>query len=178
MYTSQQDADECLRGLLTSLSGTLKGSSEVSNRFLWRVGGCLFRCFVVFFFKPSPRNWLTLKRVPSFCSFLRGFFFLKKSIICVVGSNIVYIHPETWGDDAIGLAHILALYSPPFCALFASNLVRIGQKIEVLKKQRIVGISSHGWYIIPWLAYHLMVGISSHGRYIISWLIVKVGGFF
>eukprot|EP00434_Breviolum_minutum_P000732 symbB.v1.2.000645.t1/scaffold7.1/size571927/13 len=28
----QQDADECLRGLLTSLSGTLKGSSEVSNR--------------------------------------------------------------------------------------------------------------------------------------------------
>ena len=96
----------------------------------------------------------------------------------MVGSNIVYIHPETWGDDAIGLAHILALYSPPFCALFASNLVRIGQKIEVLKKQCIVGISSHGWYIIPWLAYHLMVGISSHGRYIISWLIVKVGGFF
>ena len=28
----RQDADECLRGLLTSLSGTLKGSSEASNR--------------------------------------------------------------------------------------------------------------------------------------------------
>ena len=28
----QQDADECLRGLLTSLATTLKGSSESSNR--------------------------------------------------------------------------------------------------------------------------------------------------
>eukprot|EP00931_Biecheleriopsis_adriatica_P065913 TRINITY_DN40363_c0_g1_i1.p1 TRINITY_DN40363_c0_g1~~TRINITY_DN40363_c0_g1_i1.p1 ORF type:complete len:532 (-),score=178.02 TRINITY_DN40363_c0_g1_i1:87-1682(-) len=28
----QQDADECLRGILTTLSGTLKGSSESSNR--------------------------------------------------------------------------------------------------------------------------------------------------
>ncbi|OLQ13930.1 Ubiquitin carboxyl-terminal hydrolase 6 [Symbiodinium microadriaticum] len=28
----QQDADECLRGLLTTLSGTLKGSSESTNR--------------------------------------------------------------------------------------------------------------------------------------------------
>jgi len=28
----QQDADECLRGLFTTLSGTLKGSSESSNR--------------------------------------------------------------------------------------------------------------------------------------------------
>ena len=119
----------------------------------WRSFGSMF----VFFFNPPLEIGLTLKRVPIFF-FLRGFFVSEASIICVVGSNIVYIHPETWGEDAIGLAHILALSSPPFnyiALLFVHFCFQSGQNRTARGPKK----TAHSWNFI-------------------SKLIVKVGVFF
>ena len=105
----------------------------------------------------TPRNWLTLKRVTFF---FKGKNMFEASIIWVVGSNIVYItpkHGEMMQLDLHIFLHYIALLFVHFCFQSGQNRTARGPK-----RQRIVGISSHSWYISPWLVYHLVVGISSH----------------